>query len=161
VLAQPPPRRSALMISTTYRQGRRHGKHFHRGQKCCRQDRDGMRHQDESQHDSAVYRGTARGVARHLRASHHGCLVVRSAEAACGPRVVACNPRRNALLKCDNKDDRIDARKLSELLRGGQLQPVYHGEHGLRTLKELVRSYLTVGKDLARVMTCVTQIEIG
>jgi transposase len=70
-------------------------------------------------------------------------------------RVVACNPRRNALLKVGNKDDRIDARKLSELLRGGQLQPVYHGEHGLRTLKELVRSYLTVSKDLARVMTRV------
>jgi len=66
-------------------------------------------------------------------------------------RVVACNPRRNALLKVGNKDDRIDARKLSALLYGGQLQAVYHGEHGLRTLKELVRSYLTVSKDLARV----------
>jgi hypothetical protein len=41
------------------------------------------------------------------------------------------------------------------------LQPVYHGENGLRTLKELSRSYLTIGKDLTRVLTCVTQIEIG
>ena len=41
-------------------------------------------------------------------------------------RLVVCNPRRNALLKVGNKDDRIDARKLSELLRGGQLLPVYH-----------------------------------
>ena len=70
-------------------------------------------------------------------------------------RLVVCNPRRNALLKMGNKDDRIDARKLSELLRGGQLLPVYHGEHGLRTLKELVRSYVAVSKDLARVMTRV------
>src|SRR6266481_1411521 len=70
-------------------------------------------------------------------------------------RLVVCNPRRNGLLKVGNKSDRIDAQKLAELLRGNQLQPVYHGEHGLRTLKELVRSYLTVSKDLARVMTRV------
>jgi hypothetical protein len=38
-------------------------------------------------------------------------------------RLVVCNPCRNALLKVGNNDDRIDARKLSELLRGNQLQP--------------------------------------
>jgi len=43
-------------------------------------------------------------------------------------------------------------------LRLNHLTPVYHGEHGLRTLKELVRSYLTVTKDLARVMTRVKAI---
>jgi len=56
-------------------------------------------------------------------------------------------------LKDGSKSDRIDARKLAELLRGGQLKPVYHGEHGLRTLKELGRSYLTLTKDVSRVMT--------
>ena len=70
-------------------------------------------------------------------------------------KIVVCNPRRNALLKEGHKSDRIDARKLAELLRGNQLKPVYHGEHGVRTLKELVRSYLTISKDLARVMTRV------
>jgi transposase len=55
--------------------------------------------------------------------------------------VVVCNPRKNALLKEGSKSDRIDARKLAELLRGDHLQPVYHGEHGVRTLKELARSY--------------------
>jgi transposase len=69
--------------------------------------------------------------------------------------VVVCNPRKAALLKDGSKSDRIDARKLVELLRGNQLKPVYHGEHGLRTLKELVRSYLTISKDLGRVMTRV------
>src|SRR5258708_6213878 len=29
----------------------------------------------------------------------------------------------------------------------------YHGEHGMRTLKELGRSYLTITKDLTRVMS--------
>ena len=44
--------------------------------------------------------------------------------------VVVCNPRKNALLQSGNKNDRVDARKLAELLRGNYLSPVYHGEHG-------------------------------
>jgi transposase len=51
--------------------------------------------------------------------------------------IVVCNPRRNALLKEGNKSDRIDARKLADSLRGNHLKPVYHGENGIRTLKEL------------------------
>jgi len=65
-------------------------------------------------------------------------------------RVVG-NPRRNALLKEGSKSDRIDARKLAELLHANLLRPVYHGEHGVRTLKELGRSYLAISKDLGRV----------
>ena len=68
-------------------------------------------------------------------------------------KLVVCNPRRNALLKEGSKSDRIDARKLAELLRSNLLRPVYHGEHGVRTLKELARSYLTISKDLGRVMS--------
>jgi transposase len=67
--------------------------------------------------------------------------------------LVVCDPRKNALLKDGSKSDRIDARKLAELLRGNQLSPVYHGDHGVRTLKELGRSYLTITKDLTRVMS--------
>ncbi len=67
-------------------------------------------------------------------------------------RLVVCDPRKAALLKDGNKSDRIDARKLAELLRTNQLKPVYHGEHGVRTLKELGRSYLTLTKDVTRVM---------
>src|SRR6202043_447075 len=66
--------------------------------------------------------------------------------------LVVCNPRRNALLKEGSKSDRIDAKKLAELLRNGSLSAVYHGENGLRMLKELSRSYLTISKDLVRVM---------
>jgi len=66
--------------------------------------------------------------------------------------IVVCNPRRNAFLKEGSKSDRIDARKLAELLRGNLLRPVYHGEHGVRTLKELARSYVTVSQDLAASM---------
>jgi transposase len=67
--------------------------------------------------------------------------------------LVVCDPRKNALLKDGSKSDRIDARKLAELLRLNKLNPVYHGEHGVRTLKELGRSYLTITKDLTRVMS--------
>jgi transposase len=67
-------------------------------------------------------------------------------------RLVVCDPRKAALLKDGNKSDRIDARKLAELLRTNQLKPVYHGEHGVRTLKELGRSYLTLTQDVTRVM---------
>jgi len=67
-------------------------------------------------------------------------------------RLVVCDPRKNALLKDGSKSDRIDARKLAELLRTNQLKPVYHGEHGVRTLKELGRSYLTITQDVTRVM---------
>src|SRR5258708_19148215 len=66
--------------------------------------------------------------------------------------VLVCNPRKNALLKDGSKSDQIDARKLAELLRGNHLKPVYHGEQGLRTLKELARSYLIISKDVTRVM---------
>src|SRR6202030_469362 len=69
--------------------------------------------------------------------------------------LVVCDPRKNALMKEGNKSDKIDARKLAHLLRGGYLRSVYHGENGLRTLKELARSYLTISKDLTRVMNRV------
>jgi transposase len=67
-------------------------------------------------------------------------------------QLIVCNPRKNALLKSGNKSDQIDARKLAELLRNGSLSAVYHGEKGIRTLRELARSYLTISKDRTRVM---------
>ena len=69
--------------------------------------------------------------------------------------LVVCNPRRNALLKEGSKSDKVDARKLAELLRAGMLRSVYHGENGVRTLRELARSYQTISKDLRRVMNRV------
>jgi len=73
-------------------------------------------------------------------------------------KLVVCDPRKNALMKEGNKSDKIDARKLADLLRGGYLRSVYHGENGLRTLKELARSYLTISKDLTRVMNRVKAV---
>ena len=65
--------------------------------------------------------------------------------------VIVCNPRYNKLLHSGTKSDRADARRLAELLRHGSRRAVYHGEHGTRTLKELVRSYECLVEDLTRV----------
>ena len=75
--------------------------------------------------------------------------------------VLVCNPRRNALLKEGSKSDKVDARKLADLLRTGMLRPVYHGENGLRTLRELARSYQTISKDLNRVMNRLKAVYRG
>ena len=72
--------------------------------------------------------------------------------------VLVCDPRKNALLKDGSKSDRIDARKLAELLRGNHLSPIYHGENGVLTLKELARSHLTITKDLTRVMSRIKAV---
>src|ERR1017187_8696328 len=67
-------------------------------------------------------------------------------------QVLVCDPRKNALMKAGNKSDRIDACKLADLLYLNKLNPVYHGETGIRPLKELARSYLALTRDTTRVM---------
>jgi len=67
-------------------------------------------------------------------------------------QVLVCDPRKNALIKSGNKSDRIDARKLADLLCLDKLHPVFHDETGNRALKELARSYLALTRDTTRVM---------
>ncbi len=68
-------------------------------------------------------------------------------------QVLVCDPRKSARMNTGNKNDRIDARKLAELLRAGQLSAVFHDDSGaVRTLRELARSYLNLTQDLTRVM---------
>jgi transposase len=72
-----------------------------------------------------------------------------------GPLVdelVVCDPRRNALIDCDgDKDDRIDARKLATLLRGGFLRGVYHSDNDQHVLlKQWVGLYCDRVKDAVR-----------
>jgi transposase len=93
----------------------------------------------------------------------HGSLRVTLEEGTCAAwlhdvlkphvaQVLVCDPRKNALIKVGNKSDRIDARKLAELLYLDKLHPVFHGETGNRALKELARSYLALTRDTTRVM---------
>jgi len=75
--------------------------------------------------------------------------------------VVVCDPRQNRLLAAGNKSDRIDARKLAELLRHGSLKAVDHSDHGVRMLKELVRNYECLVQDTTRVMNRLKAIYRG
>ena len=105
--------------------------------------------------NAAAVLGFVRGIPGTLRVTFeegthaawlHSVLQSQVAE------VVVCNPRKNALLKSGNKNDRIDARKLAELLRSNLLSRVYHDDSHTLTLKELGRSYRAVTDDTTRVM---------
>jgi transposase len=75
--------------------------------------------------------------------------------------VVVCDPRRNKLLSEGSKADKVDARKLADLLRTGWLRSVYHGHEGTRKLKELVRAYETLSIDTQRTMARIKAIYRG
>ena len=75
--------------------------------------------------------------------------------------VIVCDPRRNKLLEDGSKADKVDARKLAELLRAGLLRSVYHGHEATRQLKELVRAYETLSTDTLRTMARIKAIYRG
>jgi len=75
--------------------------------------------------------------------------------------VVVCDPRRNKLLSEGSKADKVDARKLADLLRTGMLRSVYHGHQATRKLKELVRGYETLSKDTQRTMARIKAVYRG
>jgi transposase len=56
-------------------------------------------------------------------------------------RVIICDPFKNKLLHHGPKTDKIDARKLCQLLRAGLLTEVYHSTSGLYELRLLVSAY--------------------
>jgi len=70
--------------------------------------------------------------------------------------VVVCNPRVNN--SSGNKSDRVDANKLAVMLRMGSLRGVYHGETGVRALKELAHCYESLVGDTTRVMNRIKAI---
>ena len=71
--------------------------------------------------------------------------------------VIVCDPRQNRLLSEGSKGDKMDARKLADLLRTGMFRPVYHGQ-STRQLKELVRGYETLSIDTQRTMVRIKAI---
>lgn len=78
-----------------------------------------------------------------------------------GPHVadlIVCDPRRNRLLEEGSKSDQIDARKLSELVYLGRLKAVYHGEHGAKDLKDIVKAHGEVVRDTIRVKNRVKSL---
>lgn len=63
--------------------------------------------------------------------------------------VLVCDPRK--IVNQGNKNDKIDAKRLAELLRLNALTPVYHGERSTQAVKELVRSYNAIVQDGTRI----------
>lgn len=71
-------------------------------------------------------------------------------------KVIVCNTRGRE--RRGNKSDRIDADRLSDMLRLGSLQPVFHRATEVLTLKELVASYTCLVQDSIRVMQRIKAI---
>jgi transposase len=69
--------------------------------------------------------------------------------------VIVCDPRHNKLLQSGNKGDKIDARRLAELLRLGSLKAVYHRDCGTGRLRESVHAYEALAGDCLRVMNWI------
>jgi len=65
-------------------------------------------------------------------------------------RVVVCSKRGSSPVV--NKNDGLDAERMSDDLRTGKLRAVYHGSASMQTLKELVRNYVALVSDATRVM---------
>lgn len=66
-------------------------------------------------------------------------------------KVLVCDPRRNRLLNEGPKTDKIDARKLVNLLRAGLLREVYHSGEKFIKLRKLVRGYTAITKNGVRL----------
>jgi len=71
--------------------------------------------------------------------------------------LLVCDPRHNRLLNAGSKSDRIDARKLSELLRIGALRRVHHDAQPV-AIRELVAHYDVFVADAVRVMLRIRAI---
>lgn len=64
--------------------------------------------------------------------------------------VVVCNPAQNAQYK-RAKTDKLDARNLANLLRGGYLKPVFHDASAREKLRMLVSSYQDNLQEVVRI----------
>src|ERR1700726_1038007 len=106
---------------------------------------------DQSGHDCGVHPRTAWNSGADLRGRNLGCLAARSSESAREP----ANSLRSAKSGSVERGEQERPDRCAKVGRDVTHQPtqvVYHGEHGLRTLKELGRSYLTITQDVTRSM---------
>ena len=75
-----------------------------------------MCHRDESEHDPAVCRWATRREVHVTFEEGTWAAWLYDLLKPHVTRLVVCDPRRNALLQEGNQNDRVDARKLAELL---------------------------------------------
>jgi transposase len=67
-------------------------------------------------------------------------------------KILICDPYRNSLLSEGAKTDKIDARKLCQLLRSGLVKEVYHSLENDYKIRKLVSTYEDVVKAGVRVL---------
>jgi hypothetical protein len=63
--------------------------------------------------------------------------------------LVVCDPRK--IVGQGAKTDKVDAKRLAELLRTNVLAPVYHGEKSTKAVREQVQSYSSMIQDGTRI----------
>jgi hypothetical protein len=76
-------------------------------------------------------------------------------------RILICDPFQNSLLLHGPKTDKIDARKLCELLRAGLLKEVYHSDSNLYELRLLVSAYNDVVRSGIRFLNQKAALTLG
>jgi transposase len=76
-------------------------------------------------------------------------------------RILICDPFKNKLLQHGPKTDKVDARKLCQLLRAGLLTEVYHSTSGLYELRLLVSGYDDVVRAGIRVQNQQAALKLG
>lgn len=76
-------------------------------------------------------------------------------------RIIICDPFKNKLLHHGPKTDKIDARKLCQLLRAGLLTEVYHSTSGLYEIRLLVSAYDDVVRAGIRVQNQQAALTLG
>jgi hypothetical protein len=79
----------------------------------------------------------------------------------CVDRILICDPFQNSLLLHGPKTDKIDARKLCELLRAGLLKEVYHSDSHLYELRLLVSAYEDVVRSGIRLLNQKAALTLG
>ena len=76
-------------------------------------------------------------------------------------RILICDPFHNRLLCHGPKTDKIDGRKLCELLRAGLLKDIYHSDSGLYELRNLVSAYGDVVRAGVRALNQKEALALG
>ena len=79
----------------------------------------------------------------------------------CADRILICDPFQNRLLFHGAKTDKIDARKLCELLRAGLLKEVYHSDSASYELRLLVSAYEDIVRSGIRVLNQKAALTLG
>ncbi len=73
-------------------------------------------------------------------------------------KIIICNPLRNRLLEEGSKTDKIDAKKLCQLLRGGLLKEVYHTDNEKYKIRKLASAYEDLVKAEVRVKNQISAL---